>query len=86
MVNAIVEHEWKERDQEKVLNVVNSIVDMAKNGKLPSGFELNSINVISNERRAICSWSCPSVDQLNGLLSKVNPPTKHSVRQATKIF
>ena len=86
MVNAIVEHEWREKDQEKVLSVVGSIVDMAKNGKLPKGFELNAISVIGEERRAICSWVCPSVDQLRGLLSQVNPPTKHTVKQVNRIL
>ncbi len=86
MVNAIVEHEWKERDQEKVFSVVGSIVDMQKGGKLPSGFSLKSVNVINGERRAVCNWECPSVGELKGLLDKVNPPTKNRILETKKIF
>lgn len=86
MVNAIVEHKWNESDQTKVFEVVGNIVDMAKSGKLPSGFKLNYVNVVASERRAICGWDAPSAEGLRKLVDQVNPPTTHVVNEAMKIF
>ncbi|MCL4437908.1 MAG: hypothetical protein AAE983_05850 [Thermoplasmataceae archaeon] len=85
MVNVIVEHRWKERDQEQVMKVVGGIVQMSKDGKLPAGFSLKSINVIGEERMAVCNWDAPSVKDMKGLLDQVNPPTKHEVHEATRV-
>ena len=86
LVNLIVEHRWKEKNQEEAFKVVGSIVDMAKNGKLPQGFSLKSINVIGSERMAICNWEAPSLADLKGLVAKVNPPTKYEVFEAQKLL
>ncbi|MEM0159007.1 MAG: hypothetical protein QXV22_05405 [Thermoplasmataceae archaeon] len=86
MANIIVEHRWKEKNKDEAFKVVGSIVDMAKNGKLPSGFSLKSINVIGSENRAVCNWDAPSVNDMKDLLAKVNPPTKHEVYEAMKVF
>ncbi|MEM0157520.1 MAG: hypothetical protein QXN26_05605 [Thermoplasmataceae archaeon] len=86
MVNLIVEHRWKEKNQEAAFKVVGSIVDMAKNGKLPQGFSLKSINVIGSERMAICNWEAPSLSDLKGLVAQVNPPTKYEIFEAQKLL
>ena len=86
MVNLIVEHRWKEKNQESAFKVVGSIVDMAKNGKLPQGFSLKSINVIGSERMAICNWEAPSLNDLKGLVAQVNPPTKYEIFEAQKLL
>ncbi|QRF75189.1 hypothetical protein Thermo_00683 [Thermoplasmatales archaeon] len=86
MANIIVEHRWKEHNKAEAFKVVGSIVDMAKNGKLPAGFTLKSINVIGQEDRAVCNWEAPSVGDMQNLLKSVNPPTKHEVYAADKIF
>ena len=86
MVNLIVEHRWKEKNQEAAFKVVGSIVDMAKNGKLPQGFSLKSINVIGSERMAICNWEAPSLNDLKGLVEQVNPPTKYEIFEAQKLL
>lgn len=86
MVNAIVEHVWKESDQEKVFNVVGSLVEMSKSGKIPEGFKLKSIDVIGAERRAICNWDAPSLPALEGLVKQLSPPTSFKVLEALKIL
>ncbi|MCL4331180.1 MAG: hypothetical protein M1304_02780 [Candidatus Thermoplasmatota archaeon] len=86
MVNLIVEHRWKEKNQEAAFKVVGSIVEMAKNGKLPQGFSLKSINVIGSERMAICNWEAPSLNDLKGLVEQVNPPTKYEIFEAQKLL
>lgn len=86
MVNLIVEHRWKEKNQEAAFKVVGSIVEMAKNGKLPTGFSLKSINVVSSERLAICNWEAPSLNDLKGLVAQVNPPTKYEIFEAQKLL
>ncbi len=86
MTNVIVEHRWKPKEKDEVIKVVGGIVDMAKNGKLPEGFKLNSIQLIGSEDMAICNWEAPSSTAMHDLLNKVNPPTKHKVYEADKIF
>lgn len=86
MTNLVVEHRWKAKEKDEVVKVVGGIVDMAKNGKLPEGFKLNSIQLVGSEDMAICNWEAPSKDAMIGLLDKVNPPTKHKVFEADKIF
>lgn len=86
MTNIIVEHRWREHNKDEAFKVVGSIVDMAKNSKLPAGFTLQSINVIGEENRAVCNWEAPSANDMKELLKKVNPPTKHEVFEAQKIF
>jgi hypothetical protein len=85
MANVIVEHRWKPKNGEEVTKVVGSIVQMSKDGKLPAGFELKSINVIGSESMAICNWEAPSVKDMKDLLAKVNPPTKHEVYDAQRL-
>ncbi|MGP6240284.1 hypothetical protein ACNF40_07750 [Cuniculiplasma sp. SKW4] len=86
MADVIVEHKWKEKNGEEVVKVVGSIIDMQKNGKLPAGFTLKSISVLKGENTAICNWEAPSVKDMKDLLEKVNPPTKHEVLEAQKMF
>lgn len=86
MTNVIVEHRWKPKEKDEVVKVVGGIVDMSKTGKLPEGFKLNSIQLVGSEDMAICNWEAPSAEAMRGLLEKVNPPTKHKVYEATKIF
>ncbi|BAB59379.1 TVG0246963 [Thermoplasma volcanium GSS1] len=86
MVSIVVEHRWKEKNQDAAFKVVGSIIDMQKNGTLPAGFTLKSVNVIGSERMAVCEWDAPSLDDFKALLEKVNPPTKHEVFEAQRLL
>lgn len=86
MVNLIVEHVWKDKNKDEAFKVVGSIVEMEKDGKLPEGFKLLTVQVIGAENKAICNWEAPSRNDLLSLVKKVNPPTKYSVYDAQKIF
>jgi hypothetical protein len=86
MANIIVEHTWKTHYNEEVKKVITEIVQMAKDKKFPEGFELKSINVLESEFRAICNWEAPSINSMKELLDKVNPPTKHEIKEAQKAY
>lgn len=86
MTTVIVEHEWKKGDTDSVFKVVGSIVDMAKGGKLPQGFSLTSIDVIPDTSKAMCRWEAPSAEALSGLISQVNPPTVHRIKETQRIL
>ncbi|CAC11311.1 hypothetical protein [Thermoplasma acidophilum] len=86
MVSLIVEHRWKGKNQDEAFKVVGSIIDMQKNGKLPAGFTLKSVNVIGDERMAICEWEAPSLEDFKSLMEKVNPPTKHEIFATQKLL
>lgn len=86
MANIIVEHEWKNEDTEQVFKVVGNIVEMSKNGQLPEGFSLKSVDVISGETKAVCRWEAPSKDALAELIGKVDPPTSHKLVETQKVL
>jgi hypothetical protein len=86
MVSLIVEHRWKEKNEQDAFKVVGSIIDMQKNGKLPQGFSLKSVNVVEKEKMAVCSWDAPSLEDFKGLMEKVNPPTKHEIYVANRLL
>lgn len=86
MANVVVEHIWNEDDKEDLFKVVSSIVEMKNNKSLPEGFNLNSIDVLGGENRAICHWEVPSKDAMVNLLGQVNPPSKHNVYETQKVL
>lgn len=86
MATIIVEHEWKNEDGEKVFKVVGSIVNMSKEGKLPEGFSLKSVDAMSGFPKAVCRWEAPSAEALSQLISQVNPPTTHKVTETMKVL
>lgn len=86
MVNAIVEHEWKDGEQEKVFNFIGNIVEMEKSARLPGGFRLRSINVLGNEKRAICNWDAPGVEELVNLVKRLDPSGTFKVSEAMRII
>ncbi len=86
MTELIIEHEWKSSDGDKVMQVVGGIIEMQKKGSLPAGFTLRSVQLLKGKNRAICNWEAPSASELSDLLGKVNPPTVHTVSEASKIF
>jgi len=86
MATLVVEHRWKKKNEKQAFEVVGTIIDMAKNGKLPEGYKLISINVLKDRGTALCNWEAPSAEAMRQLLEKVKPPTKHTVYDSQKIF
>ncbi|MCL4447138.1 MAG: hypothetical protein M0Z77_03020 [Thermoplasmatales archaeon] len=86
MTEVIVEHEWNASDSEKVMKVVGSIIEMQKNGSLPQGFSLKSVQLLKNRNKAICNWEATSAESLAGLIGKVNPPTRHTVTEVSRVL
>lgn len=86
MANVVVEHVWNEQDTENLFKVVGSIVEMQKNGTLPQGFVLKSIDVLKGENRAICRWEAPGSSAMSDLLARVNPPSRHNAYETQKVL
>ena len=86
MSNFLVQHRWKGEDGEKVVGIVKGVIGMAKNSQLPSGFGLESVNVVAGENRALCAWNAPSADALSDLIRQVNPPTEWSVLEMNRMY
>lgn len=86
MSQYLVQHTWKEEDGNKVVEIVKGVIGMAKNSQLPSGFGLESVNVVAGENRALCAWNAPSADALSQLIGQVNPPTEWSVLELSRMY
>ena len=86
MADLIVQHTWKPENAEAAFAVVRNIVGMAQSGKLPAGYALKSVSVVTGDNRAFCTWQAPSKHDLEQLVGQVNPPTDHTVYEFQKIF
>ncbi len=86
MAEFIVQHNWKAENGEKVVQTVKGIIEMAKESKLPSGFRLESVNVVAGENRALCTWEAPSRKAISDLVQQVNPPTEWSVAELSRMY
>lgn len=84
MADLIVQHTWKEENSEAAFATVKSIIGMAHSSKLPAGYALKSVNVVSGDRRAFCTWQAPSKQALEQLVAQVNPPTTHVVYEVQR--
>ncbi len=86
MAKVVVEHIWIDEDKEKLFKVVGSIIEMKNNRTLPNSFDLESIELLSGENRAICHWEAPGKDAMINLLSQVNPPSRHNVYETQRLL
>ncbi len=77
----IVQHEWDSSRTGEVVPVVSKVIENAQSGKLPAGFNLLGVLLSKEAPKAYCVWKSESKASLEGLLSSVNPPTRHSVSE-----
>ncbi len=84
MADLIVQHTWKNENAEAAFAAVKSIIGMAQAGKLPAGYALQSVHLVSGDRRAFCTWQAPSKHALEQLVAQVNPPTEHVVYEVQR--
>ena len=82
----VVQHEWDSSKIDQVVPVVSKIIENAKSGKLPAGFNLLGAMLSKEAPRAYCIWQSESKASLEGLLSSVNPPTRHTVSEFDRIY
>ncbi len=82
----IVQHEWDSAKTGEVVPVVSKIVENAQSGRLPAGFNLLGVMLSKEAAKAYCIWQSESKSSLEGLLSSVNPPTRHSVSEFDRIY
>jgi muconolactone delta-isomerase len=86
MADLIVQHVWKQENADAAFATVKSIISMAQSGKLPAGYALQSVHVVSGDHRAFCTWQAPSKGALEQLVAQVNPPTEHTVFEVQRAF
>lgn len=86
MADLIVQHTWKQENADAAFATVKSIIGMAQSGKLPAGYALKSVSVVSGDHRAFCTWQAPSKHDLEQLVAQVNPPTEHVVYEVQRAF
>ncbi len=82
----VVQHEWDSAKTDQVVPVVSKIIESARSGKLPAGFNLLGVMLSKEAPKAYCLWQSESKASLEGLLSSVNPPTKHMVSEFDRIY
>ncbi len=82
----IVTHEWDSTKTDEVVAVVSKIIEGAQSGKLPAGFNLLGVMMSKEALKAYCVWQSESKASLEGLLSSVNPPTRHFVSESERIY
>jgi hypothetical protein len=86
MSDFLIQHVWKSENTENAVKTVKAIAGMAKDGKLPQGFKLKSINAVSGENRAFCTWEAPSRKALADLVAQVRPPTEVTIFELQKMY
>ncbi len=82
----VVQHEWDSAITDQVVPVVSKIIESARSGKLPAGFSLLGVMLSNESPKAYCVWQSESRAALEGLLSSVNPPTRHSVSEFDSVY
>ena len=82
----VVQHDWDSERTSEVVPVVSKIIESAQSGKLPVGFSLLGVMLSREEPRAYCVWQSESKASLEGLLSSVNPPTRHTVSEFDRVY
>ena len=82
----VVQHEWDSANTGQVVPVVSKIIENARSGKLPAGFSLLGVMLSKEAPKAYCLWQSESKASLEGLLSSVNPPTRHTVSEFDRIY
>lgn len=82
----LVQHEWDSSKTNEVVPVVSKIIENVRSGRLPAGFDLLQVLLSKDAPRAYCVWQSESKALLEGLISSVNPPTRHSVMEFDIVF
>ena len=82
----VVQHEWDSAKFGEVVPAVSKIIEGARSGKLPSGFKLLGVVLSKEAPKAYCLWQAESKASLEGLVSSVNPPTRHTISEFDRIY
>lgn len=82
----VVQHEWDSAKTNQVVPVVSKIIADAQSGTLPAGFKLLGVMLSKDAPKACCVWESESRGSLEGLLTSVNPPTRHAVSEFERLY
>ena len=82
----VVQHEWDSAKTDQVVPVVSKVIESARTGRLPGGFNLLGVMLSKEAPKAYCLWRAESKASLEGLLSSVNPPTRHAVSEFDRVY
>lgn len=73
MVKVAVVHTWTDDQAPKVMDFAKKIKEMAEAKKLPSGLDLQSIDVAKGKNHAVCFWEVDSLDHLMQVAGSLGP-------------
>ncbi len=82
----MVTHEWDSSKTDEVVAVVSKIIEVARSGRLPAGFNLLGVMMSREAPKAYCVWQSENKASLEGLLGSVNPPTRHTVSEFDRVY
>jgi hypothetical protein len=82
----VVQHEWDSAKTDQVVPVVSKIIEGARSGNLPTGFNLLGVMLSKEVPKAYCLWQSESKASLEGLLASVDPPTHHTVAEFDRLY
>ncbi len=81
-----ISHQWKDADSKTVVTKVQSAIELAKKGQIPSGFKPISIVAVPGKTEAHCLWEAPSKESLEALYTNLALPTTRNIREVTPFY
>ncbi|AWR96816.1 hypothetical protein DFR86_04085 [Acidianus sulfidivorans JP7] len=71
-MKVLVIHQWEDSQKEDAMKLINQVVSMAKEKKLPKGMKLDKVSVSEEAKTAVCEWDVDSMDTLMKTASQFN--------------
>ncbi len=85
-MDVIVIHQWKPEQKDKVMKFASTIMDLAKNKKLPEGLKLVEVYMAKNANTAVCKWSVDYLQHLLDTASTLKPEWQITVLEVEKAY
>ncbi len=86
MTSVVVVHSWTDSQKSSFDKFAESVLGMAKGGKLPKGLQLKEAFLAKGKNFAICRWDVDSVDHLIQVAGSLKPSWKIDVYEVTQVY
>ncbi len=83
---AIVVHQWRPEQRDRVMQFASTLIDMARNNRLPAGLKLLEIHLARNASAAVCKWEVDSLEHLLSVASSLKPEWQISAYEVEKAY
>ncbi|ARM77058.1 hypothetical protein [Acidianus manzaensis] len=71
-MKVLVVHQWEDNQKDDAMKLINQVVSMAKEKKLPKGMKLDKVSVSEEAKTAVCEWDVDSMDTLMNTAKQFN--------------